>query len=115
MSHPDVRASWRHALVDYWEPFRRGLSSPSMLSTVICLGLAALYLFALFGLVNEKVLIDHGDRFLTQSGTDYDLFVTREALRLARERTDGRPDVDPDRGVDNALFAAEAGSGAGVS
>lgn len=80
--------SWRRKLQGPWESFHRGLTVPSMLSTTVCLGIAAVYLVSLFGLVNEERLLRQGDRILAQKGTDYDFFVAREAMRLKRASVD---------------------------
>lgn len=88
MSPSDGPEPWRRALQEIWEPFRRGLTVPSMLSTIICLACAAVYLVSLFGLVNEELILRQGDRILAQKGTDYDFFVTREAMRLQRASID---------------------------
>jgi hypothetical protein len=88
MSPSDGPEPWRRALQEIWEPFRRGLIVPSMLSTIICLACAAVYLVSLFGLVNEELILRQGDRILAQKGTDYDFFVTREAMRLQRASID---------------------------
>lgn len=88
MSHADARTPWRQTVEEVWGSFRRGLTVPSMLSTILCLGLAASYLGSLFGLVNETVMLRYGDRFLAEDDTDYDYFVTRETIRMKRASVD---------------------------
>jgi hypothetical protein len=62
--------------------FARGLVQPSWLSLLIALALALAFFIVVGVVITPEFMRRHGDSIFGQKSTDYDMFVTTEALRL---------------------------------